>query len=75
MLVKLLLKAVKPTNLWRLMTKEQIIIDAYTRRIEELRIELNTLRRDTRDREYAIKQEVKRLEEQIQNLERMIEDG
>ncbi len=54
------------------MTKEQIIIDAYTRRIEELRLELNTLRRDMRDREYSITQEVKRLEEQIENMKKIM---
>ena len=56
------------------MTKEQIIINANTKRIEELRLELNALRRDTRDREFAIKQEVKRLEQEIENLERMAQN-
>lgn len=54
------------------MTKEKIMINTYEKRIEELGIELNTLRRDAREREFEIKQEMKKLEQQIEDVKGMI---
>lgn len=53
------------------MTKEQIMINDYTKRIKELGIELNALRRHARNREAAIKEEIRKLEEQIENVKKM----
>lgn len=56
------------------MTKEQIIINANTLRLKELRLELNALRLSYRHNESRIKAEAKKLEDEIKILEGMMEN-
>lgn len=53
------------------MTKEQIMLNAYHGRLEELRVELNKLRLDCRHREGEIKHEQEMLKMKIDSLEGM----
>jgi hypothetical protein len=52
-------------------TKEQIIITANKKRLDEIHTEILALRREARDGEWKLNREAKMLEAEIENLERI----